>query len=447
LSSTNAFPVNVPQLQTDSAFLANQNVSAGTYTSLSVTFSYPLITVYCGTGAAIDTCPNGGVYDGSASTASTSPLTLTFSSPPFPLTLSANSPVALKLDIHMNQVIQPDLSINLAASNGVTLTSSTPPSTGMAIPALGKLRGTVESLGAKQFTLQTPYENTLTIFVDGNTSYSYPSNVCSAEDFSCLATQQVVDVEVSLQSDGTLFATEVGYLQAATQQTFEGNIISLSTSGGNTIIDLVLQDNTSGPGQAPLGKLAVVTVPNSGVTYAVEAGSFLIPPGLTFAGVSDLRVGQEILATPQPGTVVSGPLVVERFPGWNSAFIAGVDFTANNLTLEPSQITGSVTTLNAGGLSFFLSTYPNYFMTPSTGGAPATPTNINVQTTGATAFTNLTPGAFSGLTVNDVVSVRGWLFPSAGAVPDICTGTGGCYPSTTVAAEAVVGRPGPTALF
>ena len=38
LSSTNPIPVNVAQLQTDSAFLGSANVPAGTYSSLSLTF-------------------------------------------------------------------------------------------------------------------------------------------------------------------------------------------------------------------------------------------------------------------------------------------------------------------------------------------------------------------------------------------------------------------------
>ena len=39
LSSTNPIPVNVSQLQTDSAFLGSANVAAGTYNSLSLTFA------------------------------------------------------------------------------------------------------------------------------------------------------------------------------------------------------------------------------------------------------------------------------------------------------------------------------------------------------------------------------------------------------------------------
>jgi hypothetical protein len=132
-SSSYEVPVNVSRLQTDSAFLRSESVPAGTYTSLSVTFSNPSITIYNGTGAAIGTCANGAVCDGGSGVAPMSPLALTFSSVPFPLTLSANSPVALKLDIHLNQIIQPDFTLNLAAADGVTVTQSTPASTGKSI--------------------------------------------------------------------------------------------------------------------------------------------------------------------------------------------------------------------------------------------------------------------------------------------------------------------------
>ncbi len=440
-----AVPVNVSQLQTDSAFLRSQNVHAGTYTSLSVTFSNPQLTIYNGTGAAIGSCISGEFCEG---TVPFSPLTLTFSSAPFPLTLAANSPVDLALDIHLNEVIQPDLTINLAAANGVNAAVSTPPSAGKAVVALGKLRGITQSLGTNQFVLQNADTRTFTILVDSDTQYAYPSTLCPAEDFSCVATEQTLDVQLALQSDGTLFATEVRYLQPSTQSSFEGTIVSLNTSDGNTVIDVLVQNNTSGPGQAPLGRLAAVTVPNSGVTYAVDSGSFVIPPGLTLGRVSDLRVGQELLATPQ-GAVVWGPLPPEG-PGWNSAHIDAPNFTAGSLTLEPSQVTGSVTEINAGALSFILRTFPNFFIPASASGGTSSaplPVNITVQSTGATAFRNLTPNDISGLALNDVVSVRGWLFPSTGAIPAICTATGGCYPTTTLAADAVVGRPGPAALF
>jgi hypothetical protein len=48
--------------------------------------------------------------------------------------------------------------------------------------------------------------------------------------------------------------------------------------------------------------------------------------------------------------------------------------------------------------------------------------------------------------VNDVVSVGGWLFLSP-VQPQYCIVGEGCALDTIIAAEAVVGRPGPTPLF
>jgi hypothetical protein len=64
------------------------------------------------------------------------------------------------------------------------------------------------------------------------------------------------------------------------------------------------------------------------------------------------------------------------------------------------------------------------------------PVNITVQTTPATTFTNITPDNISGLYVNDVVSVGGWVFSTPSGVTKI-----------TQAAEKVFGRPGPIPLF
>jgi len=61
---------------------------------------------------------------------------------------------------------------------------------------------------------------------------------------------------------------------------------------------------------------------------------------------------------------------------------------------------------------------------------------ITVQTTGATTITNISTNSNSGLAVNDVVSVHGWVFS---------TPTGATQ--TTLAADRVLVRPGPTPLF
>jgi hypothetical protein len=118
---------------------------------------------------------------------------------------------------------------------------------------------------------------------------------------------------------------------------------------------------------------------------------------------------------------------------------AAITFTTNSITLEPSQITGTVAAIDTGSLSFSLATRPASFVAPArTPGGPPTlePVVITVQTTSATTFKNFTPNDISGLAVNGVVSVHGWLFstPSGGT-------------ATTVAADGVLLRPRTTASF
>ena len=448
VSSSNAIPVDVSQLQTDSAFVGSQNVTAGTYTGLSVTFANPQLTIFnASDGSLGSTCAVGSVCELTFTTSTSGPLTVNFSSSNsslFPLTLSANSPLAFKLDIHLDTVIQNNLSLNLDATNGVTLSEVSTPQTGVPVPAVGKLTGTVESVttSSNQFTLQTLEGRTFTIDVNGSTTYSdFPSGgscSSSSEGFGCLAAQQVVNVTVTLQSDGSLLATAITYIQLPTQQTVEGTIVGLSTSGGNTIMDLIVQKpplSAAVSNVLPVGHHASVTVPSNGVTYEVgNPSTFSIPSGLTFSA-SSLQVGQEVLV------VVQGSVTPATSSGNSNANDAGplgrgeASFTASAITLEESQITGTVASApNTTAGTFGLATMPGYFVPPSaTPGARPTwaPVIITVQTTGQTTFTNVSN--LSGLAVNNVVSVGGFVFSTSGGV--------------TVAAETVLLRPGPTPLF
>jgi hypothetical protein len=463
LNGTLPIPVNVTQLQTDSALLGSTDTLVGfldnpgsldTFIGLTVTLSNPQLTIYNGSGAAIGSCPNNAVCQ---LTPSATPLSLTFSAAPFPITWSSSSSLAFQLDVNLNTIIQPDLTVNLAAPNGVTLSQLPLSSSGAPISTLSNLIGAIQSAdigdGTDGLTLQTGDGRSLYIEVDSSTTYNFPSSVCAADNFSCLAAGQIVKVEMSLQTNSNLVASAVSYIQPAGQTVVVGNIIQLSSSGGNTMMDLILQQGPPAPATAtalpPFGQRVTVTVPTTGVNYAIDSDSFTLPNGLTFASIANLMVGQEVSVAVVPGSLTT------TGGSTSSGAIGGpvaATFTASSITLEPSQITGSVNSalpINVSGLSFVLSTYPNYFVPPSaTAATPPTPmpVNLTVQATSATTFTNLTPDSISGLAAGDVVSVKGWLFPY-GAIPLDCLGVDGCAPFGVIAAETVVGRPGPTPLF
>jgi hypothetical protein len=434
LNTTNPIPINVTQLQTEAAFLGSVNVPAGTYNSLSVTFANPQLTIFNDSGAAIGNCSNNTVCQ---LTPTTTPSTLTFSTDPFPVTLTANSPLAFKLDIHLDKIIQQDLSVDLSTTDGLTVSQLPTPPQGEPFPHVGHLVGTIKSLTTNGFTLLTDDGRTFSIGTDSSTTYKYPSSVCTTDNFACLATKQIVKVKLSLMAGGTLLATEVKFVQAAGQNVVEGNIIRLSTSGANTVMDLIVQQ--CAPMQMfskpPFGQRASVTVPSTGVTYAIDSGTFTIPSGLSFASSTDLAVGQEVSVAVQ-GSVGPGSGADMSAPFLGPAAIA---LTTNSITLEPSQITGSVAAIDASASSFTLSTFPFGFVPPAV--TPGTlpilvPFNLTVQTTSATTFTDLSPDTIAGLSVNDVVSVGGWIFSTPSGVTTI-----------TQAADTVVGRPGPVPLF
>jgi len=417
LSSANPIPVNVTQLQADSAFLGSTNVSAGTYTSLTLTFANPQLTIYNGTGSAIGACANNTVCQLAPTT---TPLTLTFSSEPFPLTVAANTPVALQLDIHLNKIIQPDLSVNLAAPNGVSVSQLPSFPAGHPSSGLGHLVGTVQSLGTNQFTLLPLWwGQAVTINVNSSTTYNIPANaicggVCNVacQGFGCLIVGDILKVRVSLQPDGSLLASEVDYIAGPDQLLYEGSIASLNTSGGNTTMNLILQSPPPSTTRVlyTAGILATVIVPPSGVTYSIDSSGFTIPsePIMgSFTSAGNLLVGQEVTVSAN-GTATMGA----------SGGLPGLTITANSIALETSQTTGQITSIDASSSSFQISPMASYFMPllnfPM---APVNPVSLSVYATPQTSYDGLSPDSFSGLSVNNAVSVEGWLFPFTGASP------------------------------
>lgn len=437
-SGTTSIPVNVSELQTDVAFLGSANVAAGTYSSLTLTFApNPQLTIFNGSGATVGTgsnaCANNTVC---TITPLTTNLTQTFSTAPFPVTLSADTPVGLQLDVPLNAIIQTDLSVNL--SSGVSLDRLAQVGAGAPLTAIGRLTGTIKTVGMNQFTVSSGDDRTFVIEVNGSTTYSkFPSGTnCMTQGFSCLAPGQIVKVMVSLMGSGVLTADEVAFVQPAGQQVAEGIIASLSTSGTSTVMQLILERGPKDPPGAtalPWGYRVAVTVPASGVTYAIDSDGFTIPDGLGFASAADLLVGQEVQVVVVPASVASSAGTGAMGPVGPPARIA---FTAGAVTLEPSEITAKINSINSP--DFTITTFPNFLLPPTPIGAspPVTPVQVTVETTAQTAYANLTPDSFAGLNDNSIVSIAGWLF----ATPK------GTTPST-IAAEKVVGRPGPTPEF
>jgi hypothetical protein len=423
LNNNTPIQVDVTQLQAISAFLSTANVSAATYNSLTVVFANFQLVIFNDSDSSIaSTCAIGSVcqltptLDGSG--------TVTFSSTPFPVTIGQNSQLGFLLDFHLNNVIQSDLSVNLGASNGVTVSEL--PSQH---PQFGFLVGTVANVSPSNsdFSLITPDGRTFTVDVSGSTTFDdFPSSDCSTGSIACLVSGQVVQVQVaSIEPKRVLAASSITFLQAAGQQMVEGNIIGLSTSGGTTTMTLVLHRTPFNSGNLPLGGEAQVAI-SSSATFTADLNGFTLPAGLAFTGASDLVDGQEVSVQ-----VAAGSLTTSSGSGGSGMWghPPSVSFTTDSVELEPSQVTGNITGVDSSTSSFTLSIQPSMFFGHWSSGA-STSSTINVDTTSQTSYFNLNPDSFSGLASNNMVSAQGWLFPPASGAS-----------SPTMAAENVVGRP------
>lgn len=429
LNNNTPVQIDVTQLQTLSAFLSTANVAGGTYSSLSLTFGSPQLVIFNQSDTALgSTCAVGSVctltptVDNSA--------TVSFTTTPFPVTVSAGSPLGFLVDFHLNTVIQSDLSVNLGVTNGITVKQLPPPSTPVP-PQFGYVSGTVGAPDTTNntFPLVTRDGRTFTIDTSGSTTYSnFPASACSTAGFGCLAQGQVVQVQVtSFAMGGVLTAGTVTYVQSASQQTVEGTIIGilpLPTPAGEEIVQVLLHFSPTATSSLPLGGVATVTLAST-ATYSIDDSGFTMPAGDVFTGPTDVTVGQTVQLMVAPGTL--GAASAPSFMGgWGPP--QTVAFTASSVELEPSQMSGMITTLDSTTNSFALGFNFSFFPWPNAGALTAV--LANVQTTSQTTYNGFSPESFSGLATNDVVSVSGWIFPAA---------TAGTAP--TMVAQSVMLRP------
>src|SRR6266481_2765128 len=106
--------IELEHLQTESALLASRSVPTGTYSGLMVTFANPRMTIQNQTGAPLtlgtQTCSDQQVCEFNPKLNQSS--VTVQSTPPFPINLTMNSPLVLKMDFNIDTSIQQsDLSI------------------------------------------------------------------------------------------------------------------------------------------------------------------------------------------------------------------------------------------------------------------------------------------------------------------------------------------------
>jgi len=400
LNST-AFSVDLTKLQSDSAFLGRSaTVPAGSYTSITVSLSNPVVT-FCTQASGATGCAAGSVA--TISGAAAAPV---ISTAPFPLTLAGNQQTGLAIDLDFGPALTINTSqvvtaVNLAALKVLTATSL--PSTSSSLTA-GQLdfvqdtTGIVTAVDAatQSVTVMTATRGSLTAGAKSSTVFSPNcSNFNLSLTFSsCVVQGHVASLDMVLNSDGTFTLLEYDPLATTTGDWIEGILTSTPTSSTQFQIvtnDLVLKTTTSLIGSGlPLASLVNATLVGSPQTPFVVDSKGLIVPANAFGGGTDTSVLT-------PGQTVAAH--VTAFTPHSSSTLAAA--SVDLLYLRFTRVTGTVASVAPPNV-FTMQTFPPFF---------ALTTPITVQLSSGATSTNFDGVASSSsLTTGQTVSITALYF-------------------------------------
>jgi hypothetical protein len=387
--------IEIEHLQTESALLASRSVPTGTYSGLMVTFANPRMTIQNQTGKTLtlgtQTCSDQQVckFDPKLNQSSVT----VQSTPPFPINLTMNSPLVLKMDFNIDTSIQQS---DLSITPTITVVQLPPPNSGGGdqgdedMELIGQVASIVPP---STFIIRSGMNGpSFTIATDTNTQFDFGTS-CSAENFSCLQKGQTVKVDAKMKADGSLLAFEVKFFQPPNEMSFAGAITSVDA--GSFKIVLFDEEFFGGGGEMgsfSMGAPVTITLAPQ-ATFSVDTSGFMFPSGLNFASAADLMVGQEVRLHPTgPPTGTPPNLMV----------------TVDQVQLEPSFVTGTVTAVNTSNnpQTFTLGSLPSFFTNAGI-------TSIQVDVLATTQFETEEDQTLSGLSSfkpGDIVSVRGPLF-------------------------------------
>lgn len=372
--------IEVKRLETETAFLNTTNVPVGNYSSITITFANPELTILNTSAVTIAGCAPGSACELKPSLAQAS---VTVSTTPFPLSIMANSPIGLLVDFNLDSAIQNDLSINPASISLTVLP---------AIQATGELeeiedvsgRVTARDLINNRFTLETPQGN-LTIQVDANTRFEDFDEAGLANTFSSLLPTQVVEVDLRVLAAGTLVAKKVELKETEPQGEMEGTIVSVDRSSQ---FKMVLVEEIPQALAVQVGNVVTVQF-GTNTNFRVDNDGLELLSDLRFASSGDLLVGQNVQVRPLLTATGSSGLLVQT---------DRVRLTMSHFTARVSSKSGS---------AFLVSNLPGLFTSANPPIA-----QIEIRTSTGTNFEGVS--GVAALNLGDTVSLRGLLFKTGG---------------------------------
>ena len=385
------YPVDLMRLQSDTSFLGSLTLPVGTYSSASITFSAPTLTVFNQSGATLNsTCLNGTICQivltaGSAQV----------STAPFPLTLTASQATGISLNLNLQNALtltSGTLALSFSATN--VATAATLPRTGAPSGALDLIEdfvGLVTVQSGSAITVTGSNGISLQMTLPSSPIIQDPQGLCPALNATCLvANHTVVSVDATVSSSGALTLLSADLLDVSPQDEVEGTIVNTSTPGQ---FFLVVANKEVATGNSTLsaanpGDIFLVTLNNP--IFIVDLDEFFNNASLPSSTVTTLFSGV--------ASLVNGQDVMVRVTAATGAASTGNQaITSDRVRLRFSRATGTVQTVS--GQAFSISNLPPYIQFVTN---PLADTII-----GATSFDGVTD--ISGVTVGQSVSIRALL--------------------------------------
>ena len=386
--------VDLAQLVSDTALLSSTVIDSTTFTSMTLTFANPQVTLVNNSAAAIvtptQTCAVGATctFTPKLNTAS-----VTLSNGVFPITVTANSTTGLALDLSIPDLLQSDLSVTAADGTSVNLSLLPTPVAGAAQAQIDDVLGVVQSVSSGQLQIKTAVGDSLVLTTDSATAYNYPASACAVNNSTCVTVNQLVTVDLSLLAAGALHVDSLSFADTAASTVVQGVVLSVGT-GVQPVIQVLVHKSLPSTAGFTVGEIVDATLQSSAAMVVSSPGVPAVSGG-SFASAADLLAGQEVLLE-----------VTQSMPAGADGHTA---FTTGLASLQSSQILGSVDSVDASAGSLELTNVWSLFTSLS----PAIP-QLQVQTGASTRFVGVTPATLGGVAAGANVRVKGPVFHTVG---------------------------------
>ena len=399
-----AFSVDLTKLQSDSVFLGTSaTVPVGSYTSMTVSISNPVVTFCTQTAGA------AGCAAGSVTTITGAAAAPVITSAPFPLTLTSNQQTGLALNLSLNSALTVSTTqaqVVTAVSLANALTVSTLPSTSTSLAAgqldfVEDVTGTVTAVNTttQSVTVQTATRGSLTAVANSSTVFS--PNCATFTFAACVVQGQVASLDLALNANGTFTLLEYDPLATSSGDWVDGIVTappSSSTQFSLVANDVVLATSGSIINSSLVGApvTAMLATPNP---FLIDSKGLTIPTSsFTGTDASIFLPGQTLSLHVTAFTAASGTT-----PASISVDIVYLRFTRVSGTVAT---TGTQSAFNIASLPSFFGITTQPLVEITLGAPPSTPATNFDGVTSATALSN-----------PQTVSIRALYFGAATAMP------------------------------